>query len=500
MQWLKNKCFSNLELESQKNNLFMFIIISAFFLGMGALGYYGYLFSSRAIPFWSVSVVIFVLGISLSYVEKAVPIYKYMMAILLLAMTYIMIHTFPETPAVYHLIYFTFAASLIYLNERLILMLGVVSLVVTMILFNTFHEQFFAYTTPGEGINFAIFLITIVVAMWGVTRIGKTLLSRLDQEKKEVLEKAKTLEETQKLLEASVEQLRQKLTVLTGNVHTSNESMSEINTAFQEVATSAQSQSEMMNNSVDLLTGLEANMVELISQVKEASSSIHASLTVSKTSEETLGGFDQNMTSLNEVMQESGQVIRELTEQTKKVNDIVDVITGISKQTSLLALNANIEAARAGEHGKGFAVVANEVWKLADESNRSAGMIQDILTDFSHRASVVEEQIKKGEQVQQESNEMLLHLRENMQSLGDFILSIDQLMAEIVQHQETSKSQSSTVVSDVTNVTSLIQETSASTEQVLASVEQEVKRNETSLEALQTVARRVSELEKILRK
>ncbi|GAE88857.1 methyl-accepting chemotaxis protein [Acetivibrio straminisolvens] len=77
--------------------------------------------------------------------------------------------------------------------------------------------------------------------------------------------------------------------------------------------------------------------------------------------------------------------IYSLKERTSKIEKVVEVITGIANDTSLLSLNASIESAKAGEYGKGFAVVASEVKKLAEQSHRSAQeisqMIKGILAD-----------------------------------------------------------------------------------------------------------------------
>ena len=65
------------------------------------------------------------------------------------------------------------------------------------------------------------------------------------------------------------------------------------------------------------------------------------------------------------------EVVRGLSEEARKVGDVVKLIAAIASQTSLLALNATIEAARAGEAGKGFAVVAGEVKSLASQTARA---------------------------------------------------------------------------------------------------------------------------------
>ena len=83
-----------------------------------------------------------------------------------------------------------------------------------------------------------------------------------------------------------------------------------------------------------------------------------------------------------------GQVVQSMSgisESARRIADIIGVIDGIAFQTNILALNAAVEAARAGEQGRGFAVVAAEVRSLAQRSAEAAREIKTLITDSVDR-------------------------------------------------------------------------------------------------------------------
>jgi methyl-accepting chemotaxis protein len=89
---------------------------------------------------------------------------------------------------------------------------------------------------------------------------------------------------------------------------------------------------------------------------------------------------------------QGGQVVGQVVETMKGINDssrkiadIISVIDGIAFQTNILALNAAVEAARAGEQGRGFAVVASEVRSLAGRSAEAAKEIKGLIIDSVRR-------------------------------------------------------------------------------------------------------------------
>ena len=129
----------------------------------------------------------------------------------------------------------------------------------------------------------------------------------------------------------------------------------------------------------------------------------------------------------------SALVIKNLDTNSEKIGEIVEVITNISDQTNLLALNAAIEAARAGEHGRGFAVVANEVKKLAEESRNSARKISELITEIQQETKKAVGNMEQGTRTVMEGSRMIEATVLSIESIEKATENAANMFSEIIE-------------------------------------------------------------------
>lgn len=153
----------------------------------------------------------------------------------------------------------------------------------------------------------------------------------------------------------------------------------EITGAMEQQETTANEQASSVNETTATMEELGVSSQKSSQQAKDATTAAQTALYLAEDGDRAVTDTVAAMDELKDKVAAIARQILRLREQNEKIGNISQLVSNISNQTNMLALNASVEAVRAGEYGKGFAVVANEIRKLADESQQSAKKINELV-------------------------------------------------------------------------------------------------------------------------
>ncbi|MEB0208169.1 methyl-accepting chemotaxis protein [Pseudomonas sp. CCC3.1] len=165
-----------------------------------------------------------------------------------------------------------------------------------------------------------------------------------------------------------------------------------------------------------------------------------------------------SMQHLSQMLGTSSGHIESLNDKTVNIGQILEVITSISQQTNLLALNAAIEAARAGEAGRGFAVVADEVRNLAHRTQESAQQVQTMIEELQVSARASVSTMEESQRHSEDSVEIANRAGERLISVTERIGEIDGMNQSVATATEEQTSVVESINMDITEINTLNQE------------------------------------------
>jgi len=247
------------------------------------------------------------------------------------------------------------------------------------------------------------------------------------------------------------------------------------NVAIETSALSLQSSTSLQiqkSNIEQVATAVEEMSVSINEVAQNAVSAAHSAKNARSSSgqantniKEAIGGLNN----LGTEIRQANHIIQDLEKDSNEIGSVLEVIRGIAEQTNLLALNAAIEAARAGEQGRGFAVVADEVRTLASKTQESTKNIEVMIEKLQKASKDAVVAMEVSQDVCKNTIVNTEGVAEVISSMNIEIESITQMTELIATAVEEQSCVSTDISKNVTEISDVAYENSASAEQVSAS-------------------------------
>ncbi len=272
----------------------------------------------------------------------------------------------------------------------------------------------------------------------------------------------------------SVNYTIEELAVLVRGINDAAERVTSASNAAQSTsnellaATKVQSEEIMSANAtvLDMAKSMEAVSSSALESARVANASLEAARKGSSAVSNSISGMNDIRTQI----QETSKRIKRLGESSQEIGEIVELISDITEQTNVLALNAAIQAASAGEAGRGFSVVAEEVQRLAERSAEAtkqiAAIVKTIQTDTHDAVAAMEHStqgVVEGAKLSDAAGQALSEISSVSQDLA-------RLIQKISSDTQTQADIATKVASSMQHILQITGQTTTSTQQTAVSI------------------------------
>jgi len=217
-------------------------------------------------------------------------------------------------------------------------------------------------------------------------------------------------------------------------------------------------QSNRTNSVAAAINELGAAAQEIAGNAAQASQHASSARLLAEEGQQVVERNIAAMNRLSDLIVTSSAHIETLNSKTVNIGQILEVITSISQQTNLLALNAAIEAARAGEAGRGFAVVADEVRNLAHRTQESAQQVQTMIEELQVGARESVDTMGQSQRHSQDSMQIANQAGERLDSVTVRIGEIDGMNQSVATATEEQTAVVDSINMDINEINMLNQE------------------------------------------
>ncbi|MFW6015911.1 MAG: methyl-accepting chemotaxis protein [bacterium] len=399
------------------------------------------------------------------------------------------------------LLFFNLVFMSIFLDRILIVITYISNIIMCFSFWNIYGDKVFAGYNNVEGIIIILFYMGIVCLI--LCRLS-TMITNLQADTIEQYEKEKEIslfvQNLLKQVSESIGFLQKFSNQIKDNVSSTVKVSEELNLSFNEIASCSEEQTSTVTNMKDVINE-NHKYIERIAEYSYNMQKLAKEKTdIITKGDDSLHQMIEKIKMLNTTIQETEILMSEFNKENKNIEEILEAINNIAKQTNLLSLNASIEAARAGEHGKGFAVVADEIRQLAENSTKSVEVIGNILRGLLEKSSVIEKKVNDGQTLMNTSKK---YADSTIESFEEVLKYNEQTLENSIDvHQKISDLEKNTksIVEQTGGITDSAENVATSITGILSNVENQNKEVNNIYERVSELDSQISDLTRTTKK